>query len=82
MWERATGIAPDSCRNPELRKRVSRVKDLVHVGMTTRQVMEKVGQPYTRLGRTFGLCATRKGDDNVRVTIRFTPKGRVSGIRA
>ena len=25
-WERAEGIAPDSCRNPELRKRVSAVR--------------------------------------------------------
>ena len=25
MWERAEGIAPDSCRNPALRKQVSAV---------------------------------------------------------
>lgn len=82
MWERAEGIAADSCRNPELRKPVSRVRDLIHAGMTTRQVMERVGQPYTRLGRTFGFCATRPGDANVRVTVRFTPSGRVLGLRA
>ena len=39
MWERATGIAPDSCRNPGLRKTVSQVQRQVRRGMSTVQVM-------------------------------------------
>ena len=54
-WERAEGIAPDSCRNPELRQRVAAVRDQVTTGMTTRQVMEAVGQPYTRIGNRLHL---------------------------
>ena len=27
--------------------------------MSTTAVMKKVGQPYTRLGTTFGICAER-----------------------
>ena len=57
MWERAQGIAPDSCRNPEQRKPVSRVQKILHRGMTTRAVMKAVGQPYERLGDTYTFCA-------------------------
>ena len=80
MWERAEGIAPDSCRNPGLRMSVSQVERLVRKGMTTRQVMATVGQPFQRLGSTYGVCATAPGDPKVMVTIRFSPKGRVTGI--
>ena len=82
MWERAEGIAPDSCRNPGLRKPVGAVRHLVRPGMTTRQVMTAVGQPYERLGSTYTFCARSGGDPKVRVTVRFSPAGRVVGLRA
>ena len=81
MWERAVGIRADSCRNPELRKPVSAVRDLLQPGMTTREVMEAVGQPYTRLGRSFGFCALR-GGGNVQMTATFTRAGRLIDLRA
>lgn len=80
MWERAAGIAPDSCRNPGLRKSVTTVKQLVRRGMTTTQVMYAVGQPFTRLGTTYGVCAKAPGEPNVRVTITFSPGGRVTKV--
>jgi hypothetical protein len=80
MWERAEGIAPDSCRNPELRRSVSAVRRLVRPGMSTRAVMRAVGQPYTRLGRSFGLCAKAAGR-TVHLTVRFTPGGKVVSLR-
>jgi hypothetical protein len=80
MWERAEGIRPDSCRNPRLRKSVAKVKRLVRPGMSTTQVMRKVGQPYSRLDTAYGICAER-GGDKVRVTIEFSPRGRVTGHR-
>ena len=79
-WERAEGIAADSCRNPDLRKRVSRVGDLVGRGMTTRAVMEAVGQPYTRLGNRFTFCAATAGDPNVRMQVTFGAGGRVTAL--
>ena len=79
-WERAQGIDPDSCRNPGLRKRVSTVQDLIRPGMRTRAVMRAVGQPYTRLGTRFGFCAKTKGDDNVRMVVRFDKAGRVVDV--
>ena len=80
MWERAEGIEPDSCRNPALRKSVSAVQRLIQPGMTTRAVMRAVGQPYTRLGRTFGFCAKEKGHPTVRMTVTFTQGGKVVSL--
>ena len=77
-----TGIAADSCRNPGLRKSIARVGRLVRRGMTTTQVMRAVGQPFRRLGNEFGVCATAPGKPRVMVTISFTPKGRVTGVRS
>jgi microsomal dipeptidase-like Zn-dependent dipeptidase len=81
MWERAEGIRPDSCRNPSLRRQVSAVSRLIHPGMSTRAVMNAVGQPYTRLGRTFGFCAKAKSHPTVRMTVTFTLSGKVVSLR-
>jgi hypothetical protein len=81
MWERAQGIRPDSCRNPSLRKPVSVVRDRLHRGMSTRAVMRAVGQPYTRLGRTYGFCARSAGDSNVRMVVTFSRVGKVVSVR-
>lgn len=81
MWERAEGVAPDSCRNPGLRKRVAKVAALVHHGMTTTAVMKAVGQPYTRLGSTYGFCARTGTDPKVMMKVTFSKAGRVAGVR-
>jgi hypothetical protein len=80
MWERAEGIEPDSCRNPGLRKSVWQLRRLVRPGLATTAVMRRVGQPYTRLGTTYGICA-KQGRREVKVTIDFDRRGRVSGLR-
>ncbi|MBS45350.1 MAG: peptidase [Nocardioides sp.] len=82
MWERAEGIAPDSCRNPDLRRGVGAVKRMVRDGMTTTQVMQRVGQPFRRLGREFGFCARTPERKKVMVTVRFSQRGRVVDVRA
>ena len=81
MWERAEGIRPDSCRNPGLRKGVARVRDLVHAGLSTRDVMRRVGQPYTRLGDHYTFCARTPADPEVRMQVTFGPRGRVTALR-
>lgn len=81
MWERAEGIAPDSCRNPDLRRPVSRVQRLVRRGMSTKAVMKAVGQPFTRLGTSYGICARTAKDKKVPVTIVFTKSGKVKAVR-
>jgi hypothetical protein len=79
-WERAEGIAPDSCRNPGLRQSVSAVRNQIQQGMTTRQVMEAVGQPYTRLGNAFTFCARTATEPNVRMRVTFGDTSRVTGV--
>ncbi|HWJ66114.1 MAG TPA: hypothetical protein VNT31_05530 [Nocardioides sp.] len=80
MWERTTGVAPDSCRNPALRKPVPTVRELVRVGMTTRGVLEAVGQPYERLGSTYSFCARSASRARIPVKVTFSESGRVTGV--
>jgi len=79
-WERAYGIAPDPCRNPGLRRSVSTFQSLVHRGQGTRAVLRAVGQPYSRLGTTFGYCAKTAADPNVTMRVTFSAAGRVLGV--
>jgi hypothetical protein len=79
-WERAEGIKPDSCRNPELRKPANKVEKLIRTGMSTQSVMEKVGQPYTRSGRTFGFCAKAAGKRKVSMVVKFSKRGKVVAV--
>ncbi len=80
MWERAVGIKADSCRNPGLRKSVAAVQRLVRPGMSPLAVMRAVGQPFSRLGTTYGVCAKTPNDNNVRVTIGFGRNGKVTKV--
>ncbi|QWF21909.1 hypothetical protein KM427_23870 [Nocardioides sp. LMS-CY] len=81
-WERAVGVAPDSCRNPELRKPLRRVESRVRPGMSTKDVLRAVGQPYQRLGSTYHFCARTGSDPRVRVTVTFSRRGKVTGLTA
>jgi hypothetical protein len=81
MWERAEGIAADSCRNPGLRRPVAEVRDVVAPGMTTRSVMEAVGQPYTREGEHYVFCARTAADPDVRMQVTFDGAGIVTRLR-
>ena len=49
--------------------------------MTTLQVLRAVGQPYTRLGSTYGICAKTLTDPRVPMTITFGATGRVVQVR-
>ncbi|WP_121254392.1 peptidase [Nocardioides ferulae] len=80
-WERAEGIAPDSCRNPDLRMPVREVRSLVRPGMTQREVMVAVGQPYQRLGTAYDVCARGAGGREVHLSIELSRAGVVEGVR-
>lgn len=79
MWERAEGIAPDSCRNAELRVSVAKAKRLVRKGMSLNAVMRAVGQPYTRLGQRSTFCATKSGK-SATIVVKYTPRGKVEQV--
>ncbi|MBV6726369.1 hypothetical protein [Nocardioides daeguensis] len=93
MWERAYGVQPDSCRNPDLRMSLAQAKKLgkrmVRKRLTTDQVIARVGQPYQRLDRQFTFCAkatkvrgngTRK-TVKVSVVVKLRANGTVKRIR-
>ncbi|MFC6287291.1 hypothetical protein ACFP3Q_08425 [Nocardioides sp. GCM10027113] len=79
-WERAHGIAPDPCRNPDLRLDAAELRDRVRTGMTTRQLLTAIGQPFTRLGGTYTYCATSGGAETT-VEVAIDRRGRVTGVR-
>ncbi len=78
-WERALGVRNDSCREPGLRKQRSSFKALAK-GTSVRRVIEKQGQPHTRLGRRFTYCA-KSGGRTVRMRLDFTGAGRLTKVR-
>jgi hypothetical protein len=80
MWERATGIAPDSCRNPSLRRPVSSVRSLVKPGMSVRAVMKAVGQPYTRIASRATFCARTATDADVRMVVKYDAGGHLVSV--
>jgi hypothetical protein len=49
--------------------------------MTTLEVMRAVGQPYTRLGSTYGVCARGADGGGVGLDIGFDEAGRVATLR-
>jgi hypothetical protein len=81
MWERAVGVAPDSCRNPTLQVDVATFRSRVSDGMTTHQVLDAIGQPYERLGRTYTTCAAGGGGTTARMAVDFSAAGEVTGVR-
>src|SRR5690606_13898193 len=79
-WERAHGLRADSCRNPDLRMSARKVRSRVDRGMSTRQVMATVGQPYQRLGRRYVVCAWKRGKA-VKLKVTFTKAGKAKAVR-
>ncbi len=57
------------------------VERLIQPGLTTTQVMRRVGQPFRRLGDTYGVCAKTSDDARVMVKIEFDQAGRVVRVR-
>ena len=80
-WERALGVAPDSCRNPGLRLRVATFRDRVEPGLTARGVLREVGQPFLRRDLTFTYCARTARDPDVRLRVVLAGSGRVEEVR-
>lgn len=80
-WERAWGLAPDSCRNPARRLSVRAFTRAADYGIGTRALMRRVGQPWQRLAREFTYCAKRPGKQRVVLTVELSGNGTVMGVR-
>jgi microsomal dipeptidase-like Zn-dependent dipeptidase len=78
-WERALGIAANSCTGGSRVRPVSAFRDLP--GARVPRVLRAVGQPDARLGDTFRYCVRRP--DGARTTVRvvFDAAGRVRRVR-
>jgi hypothetical protein len=75
MWERASGIAGDSCRSdiPDLTR--GDLKQLKR-GMSAYRVLLALGQPHTRVGTTYTYCGPQKRT----VKISFTKAGALTRV--
>jgi microsomal dipeptidase-like Zn-dependent dipeptidase len=80
-WERSFGLAPDSCRNPGLRRSVRAFTRAADTGLRARALMRRVGQPWQRLGRTFTYCAKKPGRKRVLMTVELSRAGVVTRVR-
>lgn len=80
-WERAWGLAPDSCRNPDLRRSVRAFTRAADPGIGVRALMRRVGQPWQRLGRELTYCARKPGKQRVLMTVELSRGGKVTGVR-
>jgi hypothetical protein len=73
MWERAIGIAGDSCR-PDVEDLTRRDLAALEKGMTPEEVLRTLGQPNSRQGETLGYCVA----GGRRSTLTFTQAGNLS----
>ena len=80
-WERAWGLAPDSCRNPGLRTTVRAFTRAADTGLRARALMQRVGQPWQRLGDEFTYCAREPDRKRVLMTVELSRAGRVVDVR-
>lgn len=80
-WERAWGLAPDSCRNPGLRVSVRAFTKAADTGLGTRALMRRLGQPWQRLGQEFTYCAKEPGEQRVLMTVGLSRAGKVVDVR-
>ena len=72
MWERATGVTPDSCR-PDVDDLLREDLRGLRKGMSPEEVLWALGQPSSRLGTTFTYCVEGKT-----ATLEFSGDGALS----
>ncbi len=80
-WERAWGVAPDSCRNRGLRMPVRAFTRAADTGIGVRALMRRLGQPWQRLGRELTYCAKEPGRQRVLMTVELSRGAKVTGVR-
>ena len=78
MWERATGVAPESCRQAH-GDFTSRGIGKVRLGQSPRGVLESAGQPAARAGRIYRYCVGAGRNRRGEVIVVFT-SGERSGL--
>lgn len=80
MWERASGVKNDACRDSRALGRDTEITGLAK-GTSVADVLKQVGQPNSRIGTTFGYCAKDAKGKIVKVTVAFTQAGKLSSTK-
>jgi len=75
-WERAYGVGNDGCRDARALRPAATIRSVPR-GASAQRVLEIAGQPHTRLGDTFGYCASTASGGRTTVQVRFDRDGRV-----
>ncbi|MCW2757274.1 MAG: hypothetical protein JWO46_1020 [Nocardioidaceae bacterium] len=75
MWERAEGITPNACANPDQLKPAAFFRSLA-LGSSTTEVLTKAGQPDSRLGTRYTYCAS----GGAKVAVDFTAQGALTKV--
>lgn len=79
MWERAQGVTNDACRDNRAIKRDYVIKG-IKAGTRVKGVLQKAGQPHSRLDKTFTYCAKNANGKQVTLKVLFNTAGRVTRI--
>ena len=74
MWERATGIAPDACRE-DVDDLATADLERLEQGMSPEEVLVDLGQPAERSGAVFTYCL-----DEGQATVHFDGDGRLEHL--
>jgi len=77
MWERASGVSNDACRQSSVRKSTSTILD-IDDGTSTKDVLRKAGIPHERLGSTFLYCTKSSTGSKQKVKVTFNSSGKVT----
>lgn len=75
MWERAEGVKPNACVNPEQKRSPAAFRALAK-STSTWQVLKKMGQPDVRHGNAYDYCTTTG-----RAKVTFSNEGRLTNVR-
>lgn len=79
MWERAQGVSAQSCHPLRWHPR-RRGLGTLRIAHDTKQVLYHVGQPATRMNRTWVYCIRGRENRRSRIKTVFTPGGKVGLI--
>jgi hypothetical protein len=77
MWERASGVSNDACRQSAVLKSTSTIVGIAK-GTSTKDVLKKAGIPHERLGSTFRYCTKSSSGSAEKVKITFDSSGKVT----
>jgi hypothetical protein len=81
MWERATGVSNDGCRQASVRKSTSTILRIPD-GTSVADVLKRAGIPHRRLGTHFVYCTKTPSGAMKTARVTFNTSGKVTDTTA